>query len=174
MRYKLFVLLLLFQFLIVSVSFADSLVAEGGIGESETEARTNAVSELSFMIYADVKTVLSTDVSDDPNAPMQIVTKQTDVISALPIYGAVYKTEQVGNIFKSTAELSQKAVSVYKKEIDKAVESINKTYKSILSENSDSAKYPYVMAALTHFENLQKLKTVLSALGGEYKKNTLI
>ncbi|PLX69549.1 MAG: hypothetical protein C0603_01080 [Denitrovibrio sp.] len=158
------------QFSVVSISFAGPLVAEG-FGDYDEEARANAISELSFMIFADVKSTLTTNVSDDPNAPKQIVSKQTDVTSALPIYGAEFKVEQVGNVFNARVTLSPEiSIPLYKSEIDKAVNTINGTYKVLIKEESSSTKYNYVMSALTNFENLQKLKAVLSALGGDYKK----
>jgi len=163
-------LILFCSFFICAPLWAVELNAEG-IGKTDTESRANATSELSFIIYSDVKSSVSVDMSDDPANQKQIVRKQTDVISALPIYNAEYKTEQVGNVFQTKARLSSdKALSVYKAEIDKSIQTINDTYELILSEKSASAKYAYTMSVLSSFENLEKLKIVLNVLGGEYKK----
>lgn len=169
MRTKLFYLTLTLILLSATHLFAADIAAEG-FGKTESEARANAASELSFVIYSDVRSELHTVMSDNPQDQQQIVTKQVDVTSAIPLYGAEYTFEQSEGLYKCKAKMSaDKSIPVYVKEIDAAVAKVNQSYNSLKSEKSASAKYTYVMSALSDFENIQKLKAVVNVLGGESK-----
>lgn len=152
----------------VQVFAAD--VSADGYGRTEAEARANAASELSFVIYSDVRSELHAEASDDPASPKQTVTKETDITTAVPIYGADYKTEQDGSQYKCTAVLrAEIGIPVYVKEIQNAADEVNRSYGLIKNEKSSSAKYTYVMSALASFDNIRKLRAALNVLGGESK-----
>lgn len=148
---------------------AGVLKAEG-FGSSEAEARANAAAELSFMIYSDVRSKLHTQSDSRLDASEQIVEKQVDITSALPIYGAGYKTEADGGYFRCTAVLdAASAVPAYLKEIDRAVSNINSAYAALGGEKADSGRYTYAMSMMAHFENLDKMRAAVNVLGGEVR-----
>lgn len=169
MRTRLLYFTLLLVFFTSAQVFAAGISAEG-FGKTKSEARANASAELSYVIFSDVKSVLHTDMSNDPDDPKQIVTKQVDITSAVPIYGAAYDVQLAGSYYHCKAVLNKEsALPVYMKEIDSAVAKVNNDYSDIKAEKSSSGRYRYVMSALASLENLQKLKAVVNVLGGESK-----
>jgi len=167
MKFKsLFIIIFLTAFSFYS-AYSAELFSEG-FGKSSEESRASAASELSFIIYSEVNSSVRTDQSDDPENTKNIVSRQTDITSSLPIYGAVYKTEQIGNYFKTEAVLkSGDALPVYYRHLDDTVSEIEKLHTALMKEKSESAKYRYVMECLTAFDNMKKLKSVIYALGGK-------
>jgi len=165
MRLKLLYLII---FLVVSVSSARAVtITAEGYGETEAESRANAVAEMSFIIYSDVKSELHIEMDSEKSSEQQYVKKQIDITSALPVMSAVYKTEQISSDFKTTVSLkSEDALPVYIREIETVLASVNNSYKSYSGETSSSGKYFFLMKALAGFENLRKLKAVVNVLGG--------
>ncbi|PLX66412.1 MAG: hypothetical protein C0602_12195 [Denitrovibrio sp.] len=156
----------------LSESYSEVITAEG-YGETEAEARGNAAAELSFVIYSDIRSALHTDISNDPSAPKQIVTKQIDITSAIPVYGASYTIEKTDRDFHVTAELRpEKAIPIYRVELEQSVNQINKINKLLYGERSSSVKYSLVMSALSNYENMLKVRAVLNVLGGPVKRYT--
>lgn len=170
MKYTITALIILFTIFTSAHSYAVTLTAVG-YGKTESEARANASSELAFVIYSDISTVLHTDFSSDPDDIRQTVTKQVDIVSAVPVYGASYSISREDNMFKADAVLdSESAVPVYRAELEQSVNHINKVSRLISGEASASAKYSLVMSAVSHFENLLKIRAVLNVLGADIKK----
>jgi hypothetical protein len=167
-KLKLLTILVIFTFAFSS-SWAAGVSAEG-YGKTEPEARANAAAELSFILFSDVRSELHTLMSDDPANPQQSVSKQVDITSALPIFGADYTTEEIQGEFHCKVTMSaEKAVVVYAASADDAAAKINRLYGEVVKKSSDSQKYPLVMTILAEYENFNKYKGVINVLGGEYK-----
>lgn len=145
--------------------FAD--VSAVGYGASEDEARSNAASELSFVIYSDVRAKLNTYATDAAESPVQTVTKEVNVTSSIPLMGATYNTVNSDGEYMTTAYLTSKdALPVYVKASEEAVRAVNSSYKEYEKAKDDSARYAAVMSAIAGYENFIRLRAVFNILGG--------
>lgn len=165
MLFKLFVLMIFFTMPVYAAVYTAD-----GYGKDETEARANATAELSFILYSDVKSEISTTAGDSGGRFVQEINKQVDITSAVPVFGASYKIEQVDAQYKVSVKLDSATASAsYIKAANTELRKINKLTHLISSEESESKKYQLVMAAISSFENFNKLRGVLNVFGEELK-----
>ncbi|XOB64797.1 hypothetical protein ACMC5R_11950 [Deferribacteres bacterium DY0037] len=109
-------------------------------------------------------------MSDNIQNAKQIVEKQVDITSVLPIFGAEYSFSRNGADHKCEVVLkASKALPVYIKNADQSVKVINSIQQQLLKSESDTDRYKLTMAAVTAFENFKKLKSVIYLLNGDYK-----
>jgi len=170
-KHKLINIIIFLTLFMCGTAYASAITAEG-YGNTEPEARANAAAELSFILFSDVRSELHTKMSDDPASVGQTVTKQVDIISALPIFGADYKTKPSENeYFCKVTMTPDKALPVYIRYADEAVSKINSLNTEVAKKKSDSEKYPLVMAMLTEYENFLKYKGVINVLNGDFDRS---
>lgn len=151
---------------------AQSIIQTEGIGNTEEEARTSALQQMSQRFGTQVQT--STDALRQYNETSAKKTKttsistlemRTHVTSDMLLYGVKFKTSKSSGEYIVTATMDPKvSIPLYKSEIEATVKKINARYKGInkLSGDKEDAEW---QALATDYATLVKQEMVLRALG---------
>jgi len=137
-----------------------------GICPTRSEARKEALADLSQAIHVEVVSEFSSVVTQTATTTDALNTKHLDISSRLPLFGVTLSVAPSGSEFKATAHLSPEALPLYTKELPVVRRKIAKALAKTDNARTHAEKIALLQEALTRLDRFQRLSLVARLLGG--------
>jgi len=158
------VLLSLFIFC-PGMGFARTFTGEG-YGSTSEEARKEGLADLSQALYVEVASEFSSVVSQSNTGTDIEKTKQINVSSRLPLFGAEFTDMPVSSGFKSFVSLSEANRPLYEKELAALQREIRALLPSVDITEGNEVKIRVLEEILTKLDRVSRVEVVVRLLGG--------
>ncbi|BCS94747.1 hypothetical protein DSLASN_03790 [Desulfoluna limicola] len=160
-----FVLLSLFIFC-PGMGFARTFTGEG-VGSTSEEARKEALADLSQALYVEVASEFSSVVTQSNTETDFEKTKQINVSSRLPLFGAEFTDMPSNGGFKALASLSETNRPMYEKERVALRGEVEALLPKVDAAKGNAAKVGLLEEILTKLDRADRVGVVTRLLGGE-------
>lgn len=162
--------ILLLFFLLSSIIFAD--LKGSGQGKSESEAKNNALSDLSSRIQVEVSSEYSSKSNDSNKGykfeDVSMINLKTSN-DFLGVDMSIEKTSVFKDEYKATATLKSDKLYLYYNKITKLDESMLVNFK-LTNDGSKREKLNYLEKVSKNYKQREKYSYIVVALGGEVSK----
>ncbi|MCR4742371.1 MAG: DUF4384 domain-containing protein [Treponema sp.] len=147
-----------------------------GHGNSEAAAKSDALANLSFYFYTNVKSQIQSSTlmsqENDKFSKSSSIDKKSLISSELPLYGVTFEISDNGlsgreKEYQATASMDPKIVlPLYKLELEKTCKNIDSQLLSLDKLKGTKKENAYTALA-GEYANYQKLEMILEFLGGK-------
>ncbi len=163
MRHSLLIAMISFWLTFASLTgLADDGISAVGSGNTEEEAKENALSSLAYSIFVSIESQTESLESYSGDNSFSIYTKTS---SDIPIIGSAISCTKIKKVHECVASLSKsKSIAKYKNYVLDAVANINSLHNK--AQKSATRKHELLNQLLVEFDVYEKYSTVFLYLGG--------